>query len=567
MPLIMDSFTVTFLADELTALLAGCRAASVYISDDRVLSISFVRSGARRGVLRFLHAPGFALLCVDGQKEDESKLTHLPRFEGALYGATVTSVEQVDLDRIVRMCLAAQDEAEIRLYFELNPSLPNLFLADREDVIQAVLLKAGTRTRRRRLDVGKKYISPPISCKIPPSEVDDRYLGTLNWWQDDRVLAQSVIGVSPFFSREVAQRGREYGSLIKAYEELMAAYRSRAPVPHTFSAGKPAAGKSPAVGIAWFRPRQEDVGDIRSAPTLNDAALGTLRNVTLSRAFDRRKTLVAKTVERDLRKWRKIQRETQDARSEAAAAAEFRKYGELLMANLDKIKKGDTGIVLADLHSGGRTKVAIELEPHLSPQRNAGVYFKKARKSGRRAELARQKLEAARGRLLALEGISKELGNLKDPLRLTEIEERVLFSTAAGERRPPEDEKALRLGIKPRMYVIVDGWTVLVGRSARENDILTHRYASPSDLWFHARQAQGAHVVLRRDGKKAQPTRQAIEEAAAIAAFYSKARTSASVPVSYTERRYVKKVRKGPPGTAAMLREKVIFVDPRLPKT
>ena len=71
--------------------------------------------------------------------------------------------------------------------------------------------------------------------------------------------------------------------------------------------------------------------------------------------------------------------------------------------------------------------------------------------------------------------------------------------------------------------------------------------------------------MLRKGQGKAQPSKQVIQEAAAIAAHYSKARTSKHVPVSYTEKRYVKKVRKGPPGTAAMLREKVIFVDPKLP--
>jgi len=101
-----------------------------------------------------------------------------------------------------------------------------------------------------------------------------------------------------------------------------------------------------------------------------------------------------------------------------------------------------------------------------------------------------------------------------------------------------------------------------VGRSAAENDILTHKYAAPSDLWFHARQAQGSHVVLRRDRKKTEPSKQAIIEAARLAAYHSKAKNARHVPVSYTEKRYVKKVRKGAPGLAVMLREKVIFVNP-----
>jgi predicted ribosome quality control (RQC) complex YloA/Tae2 family protein len=275
---------------------------------------------------------------------------------------------------------------------------------------------------------------------------------------------------------------------------------------------------------------------------------------------------VRATLERDIRKWTRVRDDTEQALERKRLALDFRKYGELIMANLDKIEKGDTEAVLPDLHSGGRQKATIPLLPHLTPQANADDYFKKSRKASRRAARAQDKFDLATEKLKPLTEVLRELEHLEDARRLTEIEEKVLFAVpAVGKEKPPVDERAERLGIRPRRFTVTDGWTVLVGRSARENDALTHRYAAPGDLWFHARQAQGAHVVLMRGKGKAQPSKQAIEEAAAIAAHYSKARTSKNVPVSYTEKRYVKKVRKGPPGTAAMLREKVIFVDPKLP--
>jgi predicted ribosome quality control (RQC) complex YloA/Tae2 family protein len=565
MPLILGSFTVTFLARELDTLLKDGEIKSAYISDDRVLSISFRRKG-RIQALRFLHAPGFALLCVDKQSENESALTHLPRFESLIQGGSITSARQVDLDRVVKMEVDSPEGKGLSLYFELNPSMPNLFLTDSDDRILAMLLKAGTRTRNRRLDVGRQYITQPTSCKMEPSEVTEKYMGTLSWWQDDKVLSQSVTGIGPFLSKEVAHRARERRTFFQAYDELMKAYRRGESEAHTFAVGESAPGTPPTIGIAWFRPQQEQVREIHSAGNLNAAALNVLSNLTVSLAFDRRKHRAVKSLEREVRKLKKVEAETANEESEREAALRYKKYGELLMANLDRVKKGETSVVLPDLHAGGDTSVRIDLKPELAPQRNAQVFFKRARKAGRRAELAHEKLKAARLRLETLEPILGELETLTDARRLTEIEEKVLFARAVGKKeKPPEDEKATRLGIKPRRYEIADGWTVLVGRSAKENDTLTHRYAAPSDLWFHARQAQGAHVVLQRPKGKPQPPKHILLEAAAIAAYYSKARTSTHVPVSYTEKRYVKKVRKGPPGIAAMLREKVVFVDPKLP--
>ena len=117
-------------------------------------------------------------------------------------------------------------------------------------------------------------------------------------------------------------------------------------------------------------------------------------------------------------------------------------------------------------------------------------------------------------------------------------------------------------GMNPRRYVTRDGWTVLVGRTNKENDYLTHVLAKPNDLWFHVHGAAGSHVVLRREGRKDNPSAKTVEETASIAAHYSKARHSGKVPVIYTEKRYVRKPRKGAPGLALCTREKSIMVRP-----
>ena len=116
----------------------------------------------------------------------------------------------------------------------------------------------------------------------------------------------------------------------------------------------------------------------------------------------------------------------------------------------------------------------------------------------------------------------------------------------------------------PRRYLTSSGWSVWAGRNNQENDRLTHRMASQNDLWFHARGYSGSHVILRREGRKDEPSRKTLEEAAAVAAWWSKGRTASKVPVIYTLAKYVSRPRGGPPGLASVRREKTLMVRPGL---
>lgn len=117
-----------------------------------------------------------------------------------------------------------------------------------------------------------------------------------------------------------------------------------------------------------------------------------------------------------------------------------------------------------------------------------------------------------------------------------------------------------------RRFVVEGGFEVWAGKSSESNDDLTLHHARPHDLWFHARGAGGSHVVLRTGTGKGEPGKKAKEQAAAIAAYYSKMKNAGLVPVSMTERRYVRKPKGAKPGTVVIEREKVIFVKPSLPQ-
>ena len=116
-----------------------------------------------------------------------------------------------------------------------------------------------------------------------------------------------------------------------------------------------------------------------------------------------------------------------------------------------------------------------------------------------------------------------------------------------------------------REFQLDNDWVVFVGKSATSNDELTFAFAQKDDYWFHAWQAAGSHVVLRAPNKRAIPDKKILNQAAALAAYYSKAKTSAKVPVIYTRVKYVRKIR-GAAGKVTCTNEKELMVKPLKPE-
>ena len=126
----------------------------------------------------------------------------------------------------------------------------------------------------------------------------------------------------------------------------------------------------------------------------------------------------------------------------------------------------------------------------------------------------------------------------------------------------PVDAKGEEVVLPYRRYVTSGGLEVRVGRSSRANDELTFHHSSPNDVWLHARDVAGAHVVLRWPDKEANPPQRDLAEAAVLAALHSKSRTSGTVAVDWTRRKYVRKPRKAKPGSVLLERAKTLFVEP-----
>jgi predicted ribosome quality control (RQC) complex YloA/Tae2 family protein len=117
-----------------------------------------------------------------------------------------------------------------------------------------------------------------------------------------------------------------------------------------------------------------------------------------------------------------------------------------------------------------------------------------------------------------------------------------------------------------RIFRSSDGWTVLVGKSGKDNARLTFKLSAPDDFWLHAHGVPGAHVVIRNDGRRPRPPKATLHEAAAVAAWFSEAQKEAEVDVQWTRRKYVRKIHGASPGTVRLKKFEIVRIRPELPE-
>ena len=303
-----------------------------------------------------------------------------------------------------------------------------------------------------------------------------------------------------------------------------------------------------------------DDREARAFESYNEAARFAFAECWSPLDLERRRGTVTKAIRGRLRRKR---RATDKVRAEiegARRAGEYRAKAQLLLTRKNQIPRGRTPVEVLDFDN--TTTVTIDIDPALDVARNAEALFRRAKKAERRAKRAPSRLGELEEMVRKLEEVEAAAGEAAGG-ELARLEAK--FLPPRQTRAPRQAEKTERARYKT--YVVSGGWEVLVGKSNRDNDVLSHKIARPDDLWFHARQVAGSHVVLRRAGRKEGPDKQAILETAAIAAYHSKAGRSSKTSVSYTEKRHVRKPRGARPGLAVISREKVVMVRPKLPET
>lgn len=227
--------------------------------------------------------------------------------------------------------------------------------------------------------------------------------------------------------------------------------------------------------------------------------------------------------------------------------------GNLILSNLHKIKNYSDKILLKDIASNTEYEIKIDSKKTLSD--NAQNLFRKYK-------MGKEALPLIMSKIAYYEKLKEDS---EDKLKQISLEEDYK-SLKKMDKENIKKEYGTETDSLFRKFYINEQFEVWVGKDSRSNDLLTIKYSSPSDYWFHIRGFSGSHTVLKRNSKDAPVPKEYIRYAASIAAYYSKARNAGTVPVAYCERKFVKKQKGFKEGSVIMEREKMIYVKPEIPE-
>lgn len=470
--------------------------------------------------------------------------------------AVIKDVAQVGFDRVIRLIVELGGVTKT-IIIEAIGTNGNIWLLGDDDKIEATL-------RKKEYRPGESYFLEPIPDKLNPLELSVTALkeSAINFDGDfiKPFLEKKILGFSHTLAKECLKRSQldftelmamtdeNWTTLIKTIESISQSF-ANAETGYLYHIG----GKYETYPFKLST--VDDQPEKFKSFSIALMSMSERKQEDISRTSEENniKSAVNKALKRLVKRYENVSKDIDGAQN----YEDYKKYGELLQINFDKLKKGMEQIELEDVYTSDN--ILIKLDPALSPNENAEIYFRKHRKGREGLELLLRRQQITKDEIDELKKIIDELENdLESAQKRYQAEISALLP-----KEGVKSESFERLPYKE--YQLSTGLTIYVGRDGSDNDRTTFDFARPYELWFHAQQCPGSHVVMKYPNKNFEPSKLEIDETAAIAAFHSKARNDSLVPVIYTERKYVRKPRKAKPGLVTVDREKSVMVVPTEP--
>jgi len=553
------AFHILSLIKELNKeILGGTILSTEFYKKERSAYI-FIKKDKSTNALGFVfHPAGFGTFCVPASKvRVDTREKPWPIFD--IVGSVITKIKQLGFDRIIEITIESNNMKRHLVFESIGPN-GNIWLTDENNIIQATL-------RKREFSSGEKYQQPKLPDSVSPINVPADKLQQCAKDQDfysiRQFLQKQILGVNKTIASELLKRSgledEDFSSLTKShFEQLSKSVGQLVKLFESASSGYlyQIAG---AIEVYPFKLSSGE-SQLEKFKTLSLAVLElTQRRQTIVEQAGEEKTItnaLKRTIKRLTKRIGKIETELKTAEDYET----YKKMAELIQINLNNIKKGTKEITVDDIYLDSGARLTIKLDPALTPAKNAEKYFRRHRKAREGLEQMKRRLEISNLELENLLRIQSDLESNFERAKnqykreLAEIlpKERAVSDTF---QRLPYKEYELKSGVK-----------IFVGRDGSDNDRTTFDFAKPYELWFHTQQCAGSHVVLKFPNKSFEPSKREIEETAAVAAFFSKARNDSLVPVLYTPRKYVRKPRKSKPGLVTVEREKSVMVAPAKPE-
>ncbi len=268
--------------------------------------------------------------------------------------------------------------------------------------------------------------------------------------------------------------------------------------------------------------------------------------------FEKEKSKILKSLQDQLKKTESYIQKSSEKLKELQDSPPPSQLADVIMAYLHEFTNGKSEVTLSNFYSG--SSVQVKLKPNQKPQDLAENLYRKSKNRQLELDQLQKNIDAKKASLeITLEKMI-ELEKVQDFRSL-----KLHLTTHKEDKIQAKEQSSL-----PFKIFEFEGFSIWVGKSAKDNDEMLRGFVHKDDLWLHARQATGSHVIIRKKGMPVVP-KAVLERAAELAAFYSKLKNESLAPVIYTEAKYVRKVKGSAPGAVMVDREKVILVPPKGP--
>ncbi len=537
---------------------AGARVEKIHQSSQNCFYFQIYRDGKRGNfVISASAARPILAITEESVARPDTPTPLCMLYRKHLQNGRFVAAEWVENERIIKFIFDSADEMgyiKRKLIFaEMMGKYSNIILTDENERILAASSVSDITASVRRIMAGLPYELPPKQDKHSVFDIDDNAFLQLaaekSGMRACDFLLKSFLGFSPVVSRELAFSAfgeseteltpENSKKLLEVFKRFVEAIRSSDFKPH-------AVYDSEGDGIEYSFIKLSQYGV--SSECREYASFSAL----LTDYFGKKEEAVnigrysrdmLKTVNTHLARAQKKLVLLKNELDDCSAMEEMRIKGDVVTANIYRIRQGDTSVCGIDYESG--EEITVPLDIALTPAKNAQKYYKRYSKMKRASVMLAEQIKKTEAECDYLESVISFTERAASPQELQEIKQELAEGGYLSDKSLVSKKKKTPAS-KPLCFTTTDGLTVRVGRNNRQNDSLTGS-AERNELWFHIKGFHGSHVILTPNGDE-EPTDRDYNEALMLAAYYSEKRGSRNVEVDYTRVRNLKKPAGSAPG-------------------
>lgn len=474
-----------------------------------------------------------------------------------LDGAILESIEQIENDRVIHFHFTKRDELgdlqNIILIVELMGRHSTIILVNKESgkILDAIKHIGSSQNTYRSLLPGVDYIAPPEQNQLNPfSQEKEKVFHRLSQMDlTPKGIQQQFQGIGFDTAQELVARLTERpNEKMLVWQEFFTAIDTQ----HSPSLYEVAEKEYfTPINYRFFDSNTQQKKMYPTLSALLDAFYQ--EKAEKDRAKQQGGELIRK-IENELKRNRNKLKKREQTLKDSENAEDYRRDGELLTTFMAQVPRGANEVTLPNYYEEDRP-ITIKLDPALTPNQNAQKYFHRYQKLKNAVKLIGKQIEEAKNEIDYLESVLSQL-EIAGPMDIEVIKEEL---TAEGYLKKKSSKKQkCKKPSQPDQYLSTDGTLILVGKNNLQNDQLSLKTAKKTDYWLHAKNIPGSHVIIKSD----QPSDETITEAAELAAYFSKYRHSAQVPVDLVQVKHLRKPNGAKPGYVIYENQKTIIVTP-----